>query len=53
MTRSLVVTAAAFLFTTLPTPAADPPRVVRENVEWLDVWVKGQQTALPKCKILL
>ena len=52
MTRSLVVTAAAFLFTTLPTPA-DPPRVVRENVEWLDVWAKGQQTALPKCKIFL
>jgi len=26
---------------------------VRENVEWLDVWAKGQQTALPKCKIFL
>ena len=23
------------------TPAADPPRVVRENIEWLDVWVPG------------
>ena len=22
-------------------PAADPPRVVRETIEWLDVWVPG------------
>jgi lysophospholipase L1-like esterase len=29
------------LLTTAPTFAADPPRVVRENVEWLDVWVPG------------
>ncbi|MBN9121823.1 MAG: SGNH/GDSL hydrolase family protein [Planctomycetes bacterium] len=25
----------------LSAPAADPPRVVRENIEWLDVWVPG------------
>ena len=25
-------------------PAADPPKVVRENIEWLDVWVPGNST---------
>lgn len=29
--------------------AADPPRVVRENIEWLDVWVPGNNTkGLPR-----
>jgi lysophospholipase L1-like esterase len=32
---------AALLLATAPTSAADPPRVVRENIEWLDVWVPG------------
>ena len=41
MTRSAVVTVAALLFIAPPAPAADPPRVVRENIEWLDVWVPG------------
>jgi lysophospholipase L1-like esterase len=26
-------------------PAADPPRVVRENIEWLDVWIPGNNTS--------
>jgi len=29
------------LLATGPVAAADPPRVVRENIEWLDVWVPG------------
>ena len=30
-------------------PAADPPRVVRENIEWLDVWVPENNTpGLPR-----
>jgi lysophospholipase L1-like esterase len=30
-------------------PAADPPRVVRENIEWLDVWIPGNNAPeLPK-----
>ena len=41
MTRSALVTLAAILFAAPPAPAADPPRVVRENIEWLDVWVPG------------
>ena len=40
MTRTALATAALLL--AAPTaPAADPPRVVRENIEWLDVWVPG------------
>lgn len=41
MIRSLAVTAAAVLLAAPPTPAADPPRVVRENIERLGVWVPG------------
>ncbi len=39
MTRLLLP--AAFLFAAQAATAADPPRVVRENIEWLDVWVPG------------
>lgn len=40
MIRTALATAALLL--AAPTaPAADPPRVVRENIEWLDVWVPG------------
>jgi lysophospholipase L1-like esterase len=35
------IAVAALLFVTASTPAADPPRIVRENIEWLDVWVPG------------
>ncbi len=39
MNRFLVLVLLAF---TAPSAlAADPPRVVRENIEWLDVWVPG------------
>jgi hypothetical protein len=41
MTRSALVTLVAILFAAPSAPAADPPRVVRENIEWLDVWVPG------------
>ena len=41
MTRSALVTLAALLSAAPSAPAADPPRVVRENIEWLDVWVPG------------
>ena len=41
MTRSALLTLAAIVFTAPSAPAADPPRVVRENIEWLDVWVPG------------
>jgi hypothetical protein len=41
MTRSALVALAAILFAAPSAPAADPPRVVRENIEWLDVWVPG------------
>jgi len=39
MSRS-VVTIALLLFATTPASAADP-RIVRENIEWLDVWIPG------------
>jgi len=35
------ITVAALLLVISSTPAADPPRIVRENIEWLDVWVPG------------
>lgn len=41
MTRLAIVTAASIFLTASAAPAADPPRVVRENIEWLDVWVPG------------
>jgi lysophospholipase L1-like esterase len=35
------------------TPAADPPRIVREDIEWLDVWVPGNQTrGLPRVLLI-
>lgn len=40
MTRTALAT-AVLLLTAHTTTAADPPRVVRENIEWLDVWVPG------------
>jgi hypothetical protein len=48
MVRPSFVIATAFILAG-PVPAADPPRVVRENVEWLDVWVPGNNAPnLPK-----
>jgi lysophospholipase L1-like esterase len=41
MTRLAVATVAVLLFPAPLTLAADPPRVVRETIEWLDVWVPG------------
>jgi lysophospholipase L1-like esterase len=40
MTRTALAT-AALLLAAHTASAADPPRVVRENIEWLDVWVPG------------
>ena len=40
MTRFPLAT-AALLLAAHTTTAADPPRVVRENIEWLDVWIPG------------
>ncbi|HEY1190437.1 MAG TPA: hypothetical protein VGE74_22580, partial [Gemmata sp.] len=37
-----VLLAAIIVCGIAPTsPTADPPRVVRESIEWLDVWVPG------------
>ena len=41
MTRLAITTIASIFLTASAAPAADPPRVVRENIEWLDVWVPG------------
>jgi len=41
MTRSAVLALATVLITTSSAPTAEPPRIVRENIEWLDVWVPG------------
>ena len=41
MTRFAITTIASIFLTASAVPAADPPRVVRENIEWLDVWVLG------------
>ena len=41
MTRFAIVTVASICLTASAAPAADPQRVVRENIEWLDVWVPG------------
>ena len=41
MTRFAITTVALICLTASASPAADPPRVVRENIEWLDVWVPG------------
>ncbi|MDB5309032.1 MAG: hypothetical protein JWO38_3234 [Gemmataceae bacterium] len=43
MTRQLLAVASA-LALAQAAPAADPPRVVREEIEWLDVWVPGNGT---------
>lgn len=40
MTGTILAT-AVLLLTAHNVTAADPPRVVRENIEWLDVWVPG------------
>ncbi|HVK09260.1 MAG TPA: SGNH/GDSL hydrolase family protein [Gemmataceae bacterium] len=35
------------------TPAADPPGVVREDIEWLDVWIPGNQVKdLPRVLLI-
>ncbi|OWK34600.1 SGNH/GDSL hydrolase family protein [Fimbriiglobus ruber] len=36
----------------IPSVAADPPRVSRENIEWLDVWVPGNAVT-DKPRVLL
>lgn len=41
MTRLATTVIALIVLTACAAPAADPPRVVRENIEWLDVWVPG------------
>ncbi len=41
MTRFSIATVAALCLSVSAAPAADPPRVVRESIEWLDVWVPG------------
>jgi lysophospholipase L1-like esterase len=42
MTRRAAPTAALLAAVlSAPATAADPPRVVRENIEWLDVWIPG------------
>jgi lysophospholipase L1-like esterase len=41
MTRLTLATAVVLLLAAPTVPAAEPPRVVRENVERLDVWVPG------------
>ncbi len=41
MSRLAVVTLLVSLLAAPSAPAADPPRVVRESIEWLDVWVPG------------
>jgi hypothetical protein len=48
MTRPALTLLAVALAVTAAHPA-DPPRVVRENIEWLDVWVPGNATkGLPR-----
>ncbi|HEV3438345.1 MAG TPA: SGNH/GDSL hydrolase family protein [Gemmata sp.] len=51
MIRSVIAT-TVLLLVTASTPAADPPRVVRENIEWLDVWVPGNNVK-DQCRVLL
>jgi lysophospholipase L1-like esterase len=41
MIRSAVISVAVSLMSMTLLPAADAPRIVRENIEWLDVWVPG------------
>ncbi|MBN9521840.1 SGNH/GDSL hydrolase family protein [bacterium] len=40
MVRTLLALAVSLLVAAAA-PADDPPRVVRENIEWLDVWIPG------------
>jgi hypothetical protein len=48
-----LLTAGLALAATLPAPAADPPTVVREDIEWLDVWVPGNSTkGLPRVLLI-
>jgi lysophospholipase L1-like esterase len=48
MTGPLLTVASALLLAHAD-PAAAPPRVVREEIEWLDVWVPGNSTTgLPR-----
>ena len=42
MPRRLLALASVALIA-VPAPAAGPPRVVRESIEWLDVWVPGMR----------
>lgn len=51
MIRSVPSIAAVLLVATF-SPAVDPPRVVRENIEWLDVWIPGNN-AKDQPKVLL
>ena len=41
MTRFSIVTVVATFFAASLASADSPPRVVRENIEWLDVWIPG------------
>src|SRR5688572_2329884 len=41
MNRATLFTVTTLLLAAPAASAADPPRVVRENIEWLDVWVPG------------
>src|SRR2546423_800188 len=44
-----LLAAASLLALAPPAPAADPPKVVREDIEWLDVWVPGNNAkGLPR-----
>ena len=53
MTRSTLLIVIAILLAAPSAPAADPPRVVRENIEWLDVWVPGNGvTAQPRVLLI-
>ncbi|QDU20088.1 SGNH/GDSL hydrolase family protein [Urbifossiella limnaea] len=44
MLRRSATAILLLIFTILPAAADDSPRVVRENIEWLDVWIPGNNT---------
>jgi lysophospholipase L1-like esterase len=49
----LVAALAAVATLAAAAPAAEPPRVVRENIEWLDLWVPGNNTdGLPRVLLI-
>ena len=52
MNQSLVLSLAVVLVFSNTASAADPPRIVRENIEWLDVWVPGN-TVKDRPRVLL